>query len=130
MRAQRIQPAAQNPMPARRIVSTTMGSRERALRNHWLKRIIGLMLLATVLSIGHVWSRMQVLNARYAITAVQQRIERLSKMVMRVESMVSALQSAERLTRLARDELKMTAPAAGQVVVVRAPERAVEVVTP
>lgn len=130
MRAQRIQPAAQKPMPARRIVSTTMGSRERALRNHWLKRIIGLMLLATVLSIGHVWSRMQVLNTRYAITAVQQRIERLSKTAMRVESMVSALQSAERLTRLARDELKMTAPAAGQVVVVRAPERVVGVIAP
>ncbi len=103
----------------RRIANPAIGARERALRNRMLKQVIGLMLLATVLSIVHVWSRMQVLNARYAITAVQQRIERLSKTVTRVESMVAALQSADRLTRVAREELGLSAPASGQVVVVK-----------
>lgn len=107
--------------PSRRLSPTAIGARERALRNHWLRRVIGLMLLATCLSVVHVWSRMAVLNTRYAITEVQQRIERLSKMVIRVESMVAALQSAERLTRVAREELGLMAPASGQVVVVRSP---------
>ncbi len=109
--------------PSRRIASATMGTRERAMRSRLLKRVIGLMLLATVLSIVHVWSRVQVLNVRYAITDVQQRVERLSKTVAHVESLVESLQSAERLTRVAREELGLSTPTAGQVVIVRTPEQ-------
>lgn len=101
--------------------SGNIGARERAVRNRLMQRLLALLLLATVLSIVQVWSRMQVLNVRYALTAVQQRIAELQKTVTQRESDVASLQSVERLTAVARDTLGMMPPQPGQVVVVRAP---------
>jgi cell division protein FtsL len=101
----------------------SIGSREKAVRNRMVQNVVGLLLLATVLSIVHVWSRVQVLDMRYALTKIQNRVTKISKKIHGIGSDVASLQSAERLQRIAKEKLHMAVPSAGQVVVVRSQQR-------
>lgn len=98
---------------------STIGDRERTVRNRLLKRTVGLLLLVVGFSIVHVWSRMEVLGLRYQLTQVQQRIEALSKAINQAETVVASKQSVERLTRIARKKLGMAPPQSQQVVQVQ-----------
>jgi cell division protein FtsL len=98
---------------------TAIGARERAVHNRWVKQLVALLLLGTGLSIVHVWSRVQVLRIRYNITTVQNRVTQLAKDVRQMETQISALQSAERLTAFANESLNLQLPRPEQVMVVR-----------
>ncbi|MBI4238853.1 MAG: hypothetical protein HY696_10650 [Deltaproteobacteria bacterium] len=101
--------------PAVRIV----GDRERAARRRVMRHVVGLLGLATVFGIVHVWSRMQVLNARYELTGVEQRLQQLEKSIAQEEGEVAAAKSMERLMRVAHDQLGLAPPTLGQVVYVQ-----------
>lgn len=97
----------------------SIGERERTLRQQWVRRVVGLLLLGTVLSMVHVWSRVQVLDLRYALSQYQQRTDVLRKEIRQVESQVAALTSVDRLMTIAQDQLGMRSPLASEVVYVQ-----------
>ncbi len=105
---------------SRGVRGESIGRREQAMKNRWLRRVLSLLLLATVLSITQVWSRMEVLKMRYRLTDMQRRTEELGKSIDRSATVNASMKSVERLTKIARDELGMVAPVAGQIIVVRA----------
>lgn len=108
------------PSMVRRVLHQQgVGGRAKALRNRMIRRAVGLLLLAMVLSIVHVWSRMKVLELRYAMTSLQKQTTELQQRINRTELVVAALKAPERLERVAKEELGMQLPAVGQVVFVQ-----------
>lgn len=101
--------------PAVRVV----GDRERAVRQRVMRQVVLLLGLAMLLGIIHVWSRMQVLNRRYALTGIEQRLQQLEKSIAQEEGEVAASKSMERLMRVATEQLGLAPPTAGQVVYVQ-----------
>lgn len=96
-----------------------VGGRAQALRNRMIRRVVALVVLALSLSIVQVWSRMQVLQMRYAMTGMQKRVEDLRQQINRMELAVTALKAPDRLERVAREQLGLQVPTAGQVIFVR-----------
>lgn len=97
----------------------SIGERERAMRREWIRRIVGLLLLGTILSMVHVWSRVQVLDLRYELSQYQQRTDVLRKEIRQVESQVAALTSVDRLMTIAQEQLGMRSPLASEVVYIQ-----------
>lgn len=112
--------------PQRKFHGDSIGAREKAVRSKVALRIISILVLAGVLSIIQIWSRTEILNLRYKITEVQRRADTLIKEIQRAETVVTAMQSADRLIRIGTEKLGMSPPASGQVVFVRKGEGVVQ----
>lgn len=103
----------------RALTQQGVGGRAQALRNRMIRRVVALVVLALSLSIVQVWSRMQVLQMRYAMTGMQKRVEDLQQQINRMELAVTALKAPDRLERVAREQLGLQVPTPGQVIFVR-----------
>lgn len=99
-----------------------VGQRARTLRNRMIRRAIGLVALALGLSLVHVWTRITVLELRYAMTDIARRVEGLKKEIGRAELAVTALKAPERLEAIAKDQLGLQPPGPGQVIFVQEEE--------
>lgn len=96
-----------------------VGERERVVRRRVMKQVVGVLILTMFFGIVHVWSRITVLNLRYSLTKVEQRVANLRGRIEHVEGEVAARKSIERLMRVAAEQLGLQPPASGQVIMVR-----------
>ncbi|MBI4367233.1 MAG: cell division protein FtsL, partial [Deltaproteobacteria bacterium] len=84
-----------------------------------IARLAGVCLLAVVFSVIQVWSRIKVLDLRYALTEVQKRIDQMEQQRHRLDLRIAAMTEPERLERVGREVLGLQQPAPGQIVFVR-----------
>lgn len=96
-----------------------IGGRSKVLRNKTILRVVGLCMLLCVFALTFVWSRMQVLQLRYALTGAQKNVEDIQQQVNRMELAVAALKAPERLERVGKEELGLKLPDPGQIVFVQ-----------
>lgn len=108
-----------HPAIRRALHQQGVGGRAKVLRNRMIRRMVALCLFVIVLSVIQVWTRMQVLELRYAMTGMQKQVDTLQQQLSRLDHVMAALKAPERLERIAKEELGMQQPTTGQVVFIR-----------
>jgi len=92
-----------------------------AARDSWISfpYLTGVMVLLTLVSVFHVWSRVEVidLNLRISESSRQLKDQQQENKRLRVE--VASLKAPARIEALAKGELGMALPTDQQVVLVR-----------
>ncbi len=91
-------------------------------QSRWLKfRLVAwfaVAALASLLSIlAHVWTRLQVVETGYALSATRQVVHELEEEHQRLETEWTASTSPARLTEMAYHRLGLKRPLPGQVVI-------------
>lgn len=82
----------------------------------YLLTVLGLL---TLLSLFHVWSRVQVVDLNVQITEANRVLNALQQEKSRLKLEVASLKHPARIESLAKEELGMALPTEQQVVVVR-----------
>jgi cell division protein FtsL len=82
-----------------------------------MKALLALAMLAFLLLF--VWERVEVVRVGYHIERLKAQRTALQRERDELEVQVSALTSSERIARVAKEQLGMTPPQPGQVVLVR-----------
>lgn len=82
----------------------------------YLLTVLGLL---TLLSLFHVWSRVQVVDLNVQITEANRVLNALQQEKSRLKLEVASLKHPARIESLAKEELGMALPSEQQVVVVR-----------
>jgi cell division protein FtsL len=77
------------------------------------------MMLLTVVSSFHVWSRVKVVDLNLQIVGVSRQMKEEQQNFNRLRLEVASLKTPARIEALARGELGMALPAEQQVVLVR-----------
>ena len=72
--------------------------------------------LGVILLLGHVWVRLQVVEAAYRLSAMRQLVERLETEGRELRVRAAAADAHQKLALLARDRLGMRPPVYGEEV--------------
>jgi cell division protein FtsL len=81
---------------------------------------LSLFVLCLILaSLFYVWSRVQVIRLGYEISSALKDEKKLGEASKRLKLEIATLKSYARIERVAVEELKMSKPAADQVIVIR-----------
>jgi cell division protein FtsL len=81
--------------------------------------LVVVMMLLTVVSSFHVWSRVKVVDLNLQIVGVSRQMKEEQQNFNRLRLEVASLKTPARIEALARGELGMALPAEQQVVLVR-----------
>jgi cell division protein FtsL len=77
------------------------------------------MVLLTVVSIFHVWSRVKVIDVNLQIASISKEIRDLEQEQNRLRLEVASLKTPGRIEALAKGDLGMALPSDQQVVIVK-----------
>ena len=83
------------------------------------KHLIIVMVLLTLVSIFHVWSRVKVVDMNLQMTEITQEIKKQEEERNRLKLEVASLRTPGRIEALARGELGMSLPTEQQVIIVK-----------
>jgi|GEM_PF-2567860 len=109
--------------PAQRLVRKQgVGARSVAVQNKFMKRLALWVALITCVALFYVWIRVQVLHEGYSIEQLRREVAELSKTAAAIGADIAKLKSPERLEDIAKNKLKMSAPTAEQIVLVKPAE--------
>jgi cell division protein FtsL len=79
---------------------------------------LAVAVMASLFSIlAHVWTRLQVVEIGYTLSATRQVVRELEEEHQRLETEWTALTSPARLAQMAHHRLDLKRPLAGQVIV-------------
>ena len=81
--------------------------------------LIIVMVLLTVVSVFHVWSRVKVIDMNLKVAGISREIRELEQEQNRLRLEVASLKTPARIEALAKGELGMALPADQQVVIVK-----------
>jgi cell division protein FtsL len=87
-----------------------------SLQRPSLAPLLVAIVLMAVLSLVFVWSRLQAINLEYDIARLETQIRAESEEIKRLKVEAVHLASHERIDKLARRELGLRIPDAGQIV--------------
>ncbi len=96
-----------------------VGAKATAVQNKFVKRWVFWLLFITALALFYVWSRVQVVQLGYEISALQRTNDELSKQVSMLEVEIANLKSPARLENIAKTKLFMQPPASDQIVLIK-----------
>lgn len=97
-------------------------ARTQALpRENWVSfpYLTGVMVLLTLVSIFHVWSRVEVIDLNLKISEAARQFKDEQQENKRLKVEVASLKAPARIEALAKGELGMTLPTDQQVVLVK-----------
>jgi cell division protein FtsL len=107
-------------MPAQRLLqSQGIGARSEAVQKKFIKRWAVWFVLATVLCLFYVWSRVQVVRLGYDVSKLKSEAEALNKQVSNLEIEIARLKSPARLEDVAKNMVNMKVPSAEQMILVK-----------
>lgn len=91
------------------------------VRENWVSfpYLIGVMVLLTLVSIFHVWSRVEVIDLNLRISEAQRHFKEQQQENKRLKVEVASLKAPARIQALAKGELGMALPTDQQVVLVK-----------
>ena len=91
------------------------------VRESWLSfpYLTGVMLLLTLVSVFHVWSRVEVIDLNLKISETARLVKQGQQENQRLKVEVASLKAPARIEALAKGELGMALPTDQQVVLVR-----------
>lgn len=81
--------------------------------------LMGVMVLLTLVSIFHVWSRVKVIDLNLQITEITREIKAQEQEQNRLRLEVASLRTPARIEAIAKGDLGMALPTEQQVVVVK-----------
>jgi cell division protein FtsL len=90
-----------------------------ARKGELFQHLIIVMVLLTVVSVFHVWSRVQLIDINLKISEAGRNLKQLQQDNERLRVEVGSLKSPARIEALAKGELGMELPSEQQVVLVR-----------
>lgn len=96
-----------------------VGARSVAVQNKFVRKWAVWLILITILALFYVWSRVQVVQLGYELTAMKHDAQELSKQVSNLEMEIAQLKSPKRLEEMAKQKLGMTPPSGEQVVLIK-----------
>lgn len=99
-----------------------VAAKSAAAQKKFITKWAGWLLFITALALFYVWSRVQVVELGYELTAMKQQANELNKQISNLELEIGKLKSPLRLESIAKKELGMQPPAAEQIVLVRPEE--------
>ena len=90
-------------------------------RENWVSfpYLIGVMVLLTLVSIFHVWSRVEVIDLNLKIADAARQLKDAQQENKRLKGEVASLKTPARIETLAKGELGMALPTDQQVVLVK-----------
>ncbi|MBU5614153.1 cell division protein FtsL [Geomonas azotofigens] len=91
------------------------------VRENWIsfRYLTGVMVLLTLVSIFHVWSRVEVINLNLRIGEANKQFRDQQQENKRLKVEVASLKAPARIEALAKGELGMALPTDQQVVLVK-----------
>lgn len=89
------------------------------LRPELFRHLMVMMVLLTLVSIFHVWSRVKVIDMNLQVAEISRQIKDQEQEQNRLKLEVASLKTPARIEALAKGELGMALPTEQQVVVVR-----------
>ncbi|WP_224984550.1 cell division protein FtsL [Geomonas agri] len=91
------------------------------VRENWIsfRYLTGVMVLLTLVSIFHVWSRVEVINLNLKIGEANKQFRDQQQENKRLKVEVASLKAPARIEALAKGELGMALPTDQQVVLVK-----------
>lgn len=104
-----------------KVVSPKFRSIQLVLGRRWdlFPYLMIVMVLLTVVSVFHVWSRVKVIDMNLRIAEISREIREQEQEQNRLKLEVAALKTPARIEALARGELGMALPTDQQVVIVK-----------
>jgi cell division protein FtsL len=81
--------------------------------------LMGFMVLLTMVSVFHVWSRVRVVDLNLQIGEMKREMKEQQQEQSRLKLEVASLKAPNRIEALAKGELGMTLPTEQQVVVIK-----------
>jgi cell division protein FtsL len=96
----------------------------------WVPALAFLLLGIMGAALGHVWVRLQQIQTGYALSQERRQARELAETQKRLRLEAAVLKQPQRIERLARVRLGMTAPAPSQLHVVRVPRTAARPAAP
>ena len=104
-----------------KVAAPKMGSIDVVLGRRWdlFPYLMVVMVLLTLVSIFHVWSRVKVVDMNLKIAELNRDIREQEQEHNRLKLEVASLRTPARIEALARGELGMALPTEQQVVIVK-----------
>jgi cell division protein FtsL len=96
-----------------------VGSRQVALHQRVVGRVMLFVCAVLVCGLFYVWSRVQVVQLRYSMSEAQKQMTKGREEIQRLETEITRLKSPQRLEVFAKDGLNMVLPTSQNVVIVR-----------
>lgn len=81
--------------------------------------LMAVMVLLTLVSIFHVWSRVKVIDLNLRLTDVNSQVKEVQQEQNRLKLEVASLKTPARIEALAKGDLEMALPTDQQVVIVK-----------
>ncbi len=107
-------------MPTQRLLqSQGVGARSEAVQKKFIKKWAVWFIIATVLGLFYVWSRVQVVRLGYDVSKLKAEAETLNKQASNLELEIARLKSPARLEDVAKNMVKMKVPSAEQIILVK-----------
>lgn len=107
------------PVGQRLLNKQGLGSRSASLRNRFIRQWAVWLILATVLLLFYVWSRVRVIQLGYESTDLGRKAAALAKEAQTLEMEIAKLESPKRLENIATQKLDLGPPSSGQIVLVK-----------
>lgn len=96
-----------------------VGSRQVALHQRLVGRVMLLVLAVLVCGLFYVWSRVKVVQLRYSMSEIQKQVTKGKEEIQRLETEITRLKSPQRLEVFAKDGLQMVLPTSQNIVIVK-----------
>jgi cell division protein FtsL len=96
-----------------------VASRQVAQHQRLVGRVMLFVLAVLVCGIFYVWSRVQVVQLRYAMGELQKQTGKSKDEIQRLETEITRLKSPQRLEVFAKDGLHMVLPTSQNIVIVK-----------
>jgi cell division protein FtsL len=90
-----------------------------AHRGEYFPYLLSVLVLLTLVSVFHVWSRVRVIDLNLEISAATRQLKETKEEQNRLRLEVASLKTPARIETLAKGELGMALPTDQQVVVVK-----------
>ena len=113
----------QRSMPmSKMLTGQGVGAKSQAARNKLIKRVVILIVVASLCALFAVWSRVRIVQLGYEMSVLQSEATELTKKVNHLKLEVERLKSPGRLQKVAADILGMHPPSSKEIVFVKKPK--------
>lgn len=96
-----------------------VASRQVAQHQRLVGRVMFFVFAVLVFGLFYVWSRVQVVQLRYAMGELQKQVTKSKDEIQRFETEITRLKSPQRLEVFAKDGLHMVLPTGQNIVIVK-----------
>jgi len=96
----------------------------------WVPALAFMLLGIMGAALGHVWVRLQQIQTGYALSQERRQARELAETQKRLRLEAAVLKQPQRIERIARVRLGMTAPDPGKMHIVRVPRTAARPLAP